>query len=186
MLPVLENPEIRRRALPISVPAYHSMSQQGQVEERAELIRGVIIEKMPKSPLHSRITSIIHRELMLALPGFWVRKEDPLTLADSEPEPDISIVPGRAEDYSAHPSTALVVVEVAVTSEELDREKISLYAEAGVGEYWLVLAHERAVEIHTGAKDGHWTNIRRITASETLEATVLPGVRITLAELFPA
>lgn len=186
MLPVLENPEFRRRALPISVPAYHSMSQQGLVAQRAELIRGVIIEKMPKSPLHSRITSILHRELMLALPGFWVRKEDPLTLADSEPEPDISIVPGRAEDYSAHPSTALVVVEVAVTSEELDREKIALYAEAGVGEYWLVLAHERAVEVHTGAKDGCWTNVRRVAVGETIEASVLPGVKVTLAELFPA
>ncbi len=189
MLAVLEKPEIRRRALPISVAAYHTMFGQGLVEDRAELIRGVIVEKMPKSPLHEILTSGIHELLFvqLASKNCWVRKEAPLSLADSEPEPDVSIVPGTARDYfGGHPSTAHLVIEVAVTSEELDREKIALYAEAGVGEYWLVLAHERAVEIHTGAKDGHWSAIRRIDASEVLESAVLPGIRIVLADLFPA
>jgi Uma2 family endonuclease len=185
MLAVLEKPEIRRRALPISVSAYHIMFEKGMAPDRAELIRGVIVEKMPKSPLHSRITSIIHRELFIRLPDFWVRKEDPLTLLDSEPEPDVSVVPGRAEDYASHPTTAHLVVEVAVTSEELDREKIAIYAEAGVQEYWLVLAHERAVEIHTSPKDGHWTSMRRVDVTEVLEPAVLPGVRIILADLFP-
>ena len=129
---------------------------------------------------------MIHRELLLALRDFWVRQEQPLSLADSEPEPDVSIVPGRAQDYAEHPTTALLVVEVAVTSEELDREKISLYAEANVGEYWLVLAQERAVEIHTGAKDGHWTNVRRVSAEAILEPTMFPGVRLALREIFPA
>ena len=187
MISVLEKPEIRRRALPMSVAAYHVMFQQGLVEERAELIRGVVIEKMPKSPLHARITAILQRELQLALPNFWVRKEDPLSLADSEPEPDISIVLGRAEEYTdRHPSSALIVVEVAVTSEELDREKAEIYAEAGVGEYWIVLANERVVEVHTGAKDGHWTNIRRVAEGEELQPTMFPAVRLALRDIFPA
>ena len=187
MISVLEKPEIRRRALPLSLAAYHVMFQQGLVEERAELIRGVVIEKMPKSPLHTYIASVIHRALLLALPGFWVRKEDPLSLDDSEPEPDVSVVLGNASNYAkAHPSTAQLVVEVAVTSEELDREKAEIYAEAGVGEYWLVLANERVVEVHTGAKDGHWTNIRRVAIDEELHPTMLPGVRLALRDIFPA
>jgi Uma2 family endonuclease len=176
-------------AVPISVPAYHSMSSQGLVEDRAELIRGVIVEKMPKSPLHEILASGIHEQLFvqLASGNWWVRKEAPLSLVDSEPEPDVSIVGGKARDFAGgHPSTAHLVVEVAVTSEELDREKIAIYAEAGVGEYWLVLAHERAVEIHTDAKNGHWSSIRRIDATEVLESAVFPGVRIVLADLFPA
>lgn len=187
MISVLEKPEIRRRALPISVPAYHVMFQQGLVNERAELIRGVVVEKMPKSPLHTYIASIIHRALLLALPDFWVRQEQPLSLDDSEPEPDISVVSGSPSQFSkAHPSTALIVVEVAVTSEELDREKAEIYAGAGVGEYWLVLANERVVEVHTGAKDGHWTNIRRLATDEELQPTMFPGVRLALRDIFPA
>lgn len=187
MISVLEKPEIRRRAMPISVPAYHVMFQQGLVAKRAELVRGVVIEKMPKSPLHTYITAVIHRALLLALPGFWVRKEDPLSLEDSEPEPDISVVVGAPSDFSkAHPATAQLVVEVSVTSEELDREKAEVYAEAGVGEYWLVLANERIVEVHTGAKDGHWTNIRRVAVGEELQPTMFPGVRLALRDIFPA
>ena len=186
MISVLEKPEIRRWALPISVAAYHVMFQQGLVAERAELIRGVVIEKMPKSPLHTYISSVIHRALLIALPDFWVRQEQPISLEDSEPEPDISVVLGNASNFAkAHPSSALLLVEVAVTSEQLDREKAEIYAEAGVGEYWLVLANERIVEVHTGAKDGHWTNIRRVALDEELQPTMFPGVRLALRDIFP-
>lgn len=189
MIAILENPEIRRRAMPISVAAYHLMFQQGMVAERAELVRGVIIEKMPKSPLHEILAAGIYERLFLQLStgSCWVRKDAPLSLVDSEPEPDVSVVSGKRLDYtSGHPSTAQLVVEVAVTSEELDREKAEVYAEAGVGEYWLVLANERVVEVHTGAKDGHWTNIRRVAVDEELQPTMFPGVRLALRDIFPA
>lgn len=187
MLAVLENPELRKHALPISVSTYHFMYQHGMVTEHAELVRGVIFEKMPKSPLHTLVTTLICKRISLLAPEYWVRKEDPLTLADSEPEPDISVVRGDCSDFAAsHPTTALLVVEVAVTSADLDREKASLYAEACVGEYWIILAHERAVEIYTNAKSGHWSNIRRVGAEEAFESSVLPGVRILLSEFLPS
>ena len=106
---------------------------------------------------------------------------------DSEPEPDVSVVVGSPSKFAkAHPSTAQLVVEVAVTSEELDREKAEIYAEAGVGEYWIVLANERIVEVYTGAKDGHWTNIRRVALDEELQPTMFPNVRLALRDIFPA
>lgn len=189
MLSVLDNPEIRKHALPISVAGYHLMAQQGLVAERAELIRGVIIEKMPKSPLHEILTSGIHERLLalLAAGPWWVRKEASLSLTDSEPEPDVSVVSGKRLDYSrGHPTTAHLVIEVAVTSEHLDREKASIYAEAGVGEYWIILANERIVEVHTGAKDGHWANVRRVSVDEALQPTMFPGVQLVLRDFFPA
>ncbi len=71
-------------------------------------------------------------------------KEEPLSLADSEPEPDISVTRGGEGDFSsAHPTTAELVVAVAVSSPALDRENASLYAEAGVKEYWIMLGTER-------------------------------------------
>ena len=189
MLSVLDNPEIRKHALPVSVAGYHLLFEKGFVPKRAELIRGVILGKERTSPLHAVLTSILHRELSHALLAepWYVRQGAPLTLADSEPEPDIAVVPGSAEDYShAHPTTAHLVIEVAVTTENLDREKASIYAEAGVGEYWLILANERIVEVHTGAKDGHWTNVRRVSVNEALQPTMFPGVQLVLRDFFPA
>lgn len=103
MSAIFENPAVRRQAAPISVELYHRMIDRGEIDPRCELIRGTLVKKMSKSRLHSSITAKLMRWLTAALPEFWVRLEQPLTFADSEPEPDISVVPGTIEDYAAHP-----------------------------------------------------------------------------------
>ena len=186
MSAVLDNPALRRHAKQLSVADYHRMIDRGVVDPRCELIRGILVQKMSKSHLHESITSKLLRLLTIALPDFWVRKEGPLTFADSEPEPDISVVPGRIEDYSAHPTTARLVIEVAISSEDIDREKCMLYAEAGCGEFWLVLPEARAVEVHSAPRDGAWTNVHRHLAGERIISTVLPQVALRLDELLGA
>ena len=187
MVSALEIPSIRRQAVPISVATYHGMAKHGLVAENVELIRGVIVEKMPRSSLHSVLTDELRSRFEKGLPGYWVRMEQPLTLADSEPEPDISVVPGDRWSYRlSHPTTAILVVEVAVTSAEIDREKGRLYAEAGVTEYWIVLAEEGAVEVHTGAARSGWKNMRLFKAGEDIQSTALPQVIVPHAALFPS
>ena len=186
MIPVLDNPDIRHRAVPISVQTYHWMQQQGLVPGRAELIRGVIVEKMSKSPLHTGLTGHLW-EVLLRGAGHqcWVRKEDPLTLADSEPEPDVSIVSGRREDYADHhPSTAELVVEVSVTTESADRAMLPAYAAAGVREVWLVLAGKQQVERYSAPAGGHYAGFVVFHAGETLLSTVLGDFSLPLSELF--
>lgn len=150
---VLEIPEIRNALWEMSVEQYHGMSASGLVAEKTELIRGLVIKKMTKSPEHSFSVDIIARFLRSVFEtrmGYFVSVEQPLTLSDSEPEPDISVVAGRLEDFKhAHPRTARLVVEVAVTTQAMDREKAALYAEAGVDEYWLVDHAARKVEVYT-------------------------------------
>jgi len=90
--------------------------------------------------------------LRTALGDDWqIDSQLPIALdADSEPEPDIAVVPHDPRAYlAAHPSRAVLIVEVAETSYRLDREyKASLYARAGIPDYWILdLAHE-AVEVH--------------------------------------
>jgi Uma2 family endonuclease len=183
MSAILENPAVRRQAEIISVELYHRMIERGVIDPRCELIRGALIKKMSKSHLHSSIAALLLRRLTVALPDHWVRKEDPLTFTDSEPEPDISVVPGRIEDYAAHPTTARLVIEVAISSEDIDREKGALYAEAGVEEFWLVLPEERAVEVHTGPRGGAWTNVHRYLAGETFTSAVFPQLTLRLDDL---
>jgi Uma2 family endonuclease len=146
---ILEIPEVRRRVSPLSVAEYHRLGEFNENGRRTELIRGIMIEKMSKSPLHRITTSRLYGRLLALLPqGFSVWKEEPLTFVDSEPEPDISITRGQEDDYArSHPTSAELVVEVTVSSPTLDRANAALYAEAGIKEYWIILGLERRVEI---------------------------------------
>jgi hypothetical protein len=53
MTPILDIPEVRQRVSPLSVEEYHRLNEFNENGRRTELIRGVVIEKMSKSPLHS-------------------------------------------------------------------------------------------------------------------------------------
>src|SRR5882762_10609127 len=121
MAAILEIPEVRQRVSPLSVEEYHRLDEFNEHGRRTELIRGIVIEKMAKSPLHRSISKRLYDTIARILPkGFIVLQEAPLTLADSEPEPDVSVVRGTEADFSmAHPRTAELVVEVAVSSAAL-------------------------------------------------------------------
>src|SRR6266568_138759 len=171
MSAILEIPEVRQRLSPLSVEEYHRLGEYNENGRRTELIRGFVIEKMSKSPLHSTIGSRLHRLLLARLPpGYSLWKEEPLTFVDSEPEPDISVVLGDEGDFTtAHPSTAELVVEVAVSSPVLDRELASLYAEAGVKEYWIVLAPEQQIEVYRRPEQGRYQEKRVAGSGELIE-----------------
>src|SRR5438270_434707 len=182
MSAILEIPEVRQRLSPLSVEEYHRLGEYNENGRRTELIRGFVIEKLSKSPLHSTIGSRLHRLLLTQLPaGYSLWKEEPLTFVDSEPEPDISVVEGDEGDFTtAHPSTAELVVEVAVASAALDRENASLYAEAGVKEYWIVLGKERKIEVYLDPRDGQYQQKRIVGADETLQCASVPALRIRI------
>ncbi len=187
MSAILEIPEVRQRLSPLSVEEYHRLGEYNVNGRRTELIRGLVIEKISKSPLHSTVGSSLHRLLLAQLPaGYSLWKEEPLTFVDSEPEPDISVVQGGEDDFTeAHPSTAELVVEVAVSSPALDRELASLYAEAGVKEYWIVLGKERRIEVYLEPKDGQYQQNRILNAHETLQCASVPALGFRISDLFP-
>ena len=186
MSAILEIPEVRRRISRLSVEEYHRLDEFNENGRRTELIRGIIFEKMSKSPLHCSIAKRLYGRIAPLLPeGFMVRREDPITLTDSEPEPDIAIVRGSEADFfAAHPSTAELAVEVAGSSATLDRENASLYAEAGVNEYWIVLGQERRVEVYRRPENGRYQEMRVVGTEDTLECASLPAVRIRVSDLF--
>jgi Uma2 family endonuclease len=186
MSTILDITEVRGRVSRLSVEEYHRLDEFNENGRRTELIRGIVIEKMSKSPLHSLLAKRLYDAINLLLPaGFVVRREDPLTLADSEPEPDVSVVRGGAADFRAvHPSSAELVIEVAVSSVTLDRENTSLYAEAGVKEYWIVLGNDRQVEVYTEPASGRYMKKLDFGINDTISCGSIPGIRVALAELF--
>jgi Uma2 family endonuclease len=187
MSSILDKPSVRDAALPITVAQYHRLSEEAIISERTELLRGVIIEQMTKSPLHTYVV----RRLVTWLESVigteqHVRKEEPLTLTDSEPEPDVAVVQGAPADFrNQHPSSADLVIEVAIATLELDRDKAEVYAAARVPEYWIVLPEERAVEVFRDPSGGGYRTKDRVSDADTvLCPELLPQADIRLASLF--
>ena len=183
---MLEIPEVRARVSPVAVAQYHQFPEFNENGRRTELIRGVVIEKMPKSPLHASIAKLLYDSLNATVPaGFSVRQDQPLTFRDSEPEPDIAIVRGSVQDYwTSHPATASLVIEIAISTATFDREKAALYAEAGVEEYWIVLPVERRVEVHRRPQAGGYADRSVVEGHAVLACASVAGVGVSLDDLF--
>lgn len=92
---------------------------------------------------------------------------------------------GTEKDFAAaHPTTAELVVEVAVSNPALDRENASLYAGAGVKEYWIVLGAEQRVEVYRQPVEGRYLERRVLERGESIETPGVPGACLPISELF--
>jgi len=132
---------------------YYKMAEVGLFEGKAvELIEGQVIEMSPMGSRHATAITLIARVLERAFgEGYFIRWQMPLAIDEkSEPEPDVAVVAGHVRDYKdAHPTTAALIVEVAETSLEYDRTiKGSLYAKAGIADYWIVNLNDRQLEVY--------------------------------------
>ncbi len=120
--------------------------------ERLELLDGQLVVREPQGSRHAGTIRRVLAALRRALGEAWqVDSQLPIALDDdSEPEPDISVVahdPGAYLD--AHPSRAVLIVEIAESSYRIDHEhKASLYARAGIVDYWLIDVVHGVVEVH--------------------------------------
>ncbi len=187
MTALLEMPAFRARVHRLSVAEYHRAGDTGLLSDDVELLRGIVVTKMPKSPLHELVIQKLIKRLLAQIPnGFEVRREAPLTLQDSEPEPDLSVVQGAPDDWAtAHPSTAHLVIEVAVSSIPLDEGKAEIYAEAGILEYWLVRPEDRAVDVYRKPLTDRYLSKTTLIEPESLCCAGIPGIEIALAEILP-
>ncbi len=185
MIDLLTKPGFQKRAMPLSVKAWHEMIKNGLAPKRAELIRGVIVEKMSKSSIHVLVLDSLIDFLKSRLAGiYWVRQEAPLTLADSEPEPDLSVVDLNSRGLASHPSTARLVIEVAVTTLEEDREMADIYAEAGVQEFWIVNARAQNIEVYRRPTSSGYLETEIVSLGQTLKCSSLADVEVEVRALF--
>jgi Uma2 family endonuclease len=140
----------------LTVEQYHNMIHTGILTEDdpVELLEGWLISKMPKNPPHRATTRLIRKALEQIVPaGWYVDSQEPITLADSEPELDVMVVRGQTRDYlDRHPgvSDLALVVEVADMTLRRDRTaKKRLYARAGIPVYWVVNLPDKRVEVYS-------------------------------------
>ncbi|PYN80762.1 MAG: hypothetical protein DMD96_11835 [Candidatus Rokuibacteriota bacterium] len=167
-----------------------------QPGEAIELIGGELMVAEPQGAAHYTAILKTARALEAAFgPGWVVRTQGPIGLdEDSEPEPDIAVVPGSPDDYGrAHPSHAALTVEVAESSLGLDRQrKGSLYARAGLPDYWVLNLVDRVLEVYRepvsdSASLFGWRYARSevFDASARVTPLATPGSSIPVSQLLP-
>ncbi len=164
--------------------------------DRIELLGGAMIVKEPQYSLHATAIQLVQRVLTAALGAGWsVRPQLPIALDDeSEPEPDICVVPGDPRDYrDAHPERPVLIVEVALSRLRFDREhKGSLYARAQIVDYWIVNIPDRRLEVYRdpapdAAAPFAWRYGRVVTLGpdERVAPLAVPSAYVIVADLLP-
>lgn len=126
-----------------TIADYHRMIAVGLLgDRRVELLNGLILEMAPEGPDHADLSTGAAEFFILRSQGrYQVRDAKPITIAetDSEPEPDIALV--RRQAYrQGHPTPAdvFLLIEFANSSLEKDtEEKRQVYATAGIADYWV-------------------------------------------------
>ena len=181
--------ELVERQRPITVEEYHRMIDAGILheDEHVELVDGFLVAMTPQKSPHAYAIQELTRLLTRSLSReFAVRVQLPLTLGPrSEPEPDIAIVLDSRQLAVAHPTTALLVMEVSRGSLRYDRTvKARLYARHGIPEYWIVNVAERVIEVRRDPDAGAGYRAA-FTAGpgEPITAKSVPGVVVDLADL---
>jgi Uma2 family endonuclease len=167
-----------------------------QPGEAIELIGGELMVAEPQGAAH--YTAIIKTAKTLEAafgPGWYVRTQGPIGLDDdSEPEPDVAVVAGGPDDYGrAHPSRPVLTVEVAESSLGVDRQhKGSLYARAGLSDYWVLNLVDRVLEVYRepapdSATPFGWRYARRevFDVSGRVSPLAAPRSSITVSHLLP-
>lgn len=170
---------------------YEQLVEQGyfQTGDRVELIDGILYEMPLQSSSHATAVYGTGEALRSVFSeGYHVRSQFPLALGlDSEPEPDVAVVPGHFKDYiRAHPTTALLVVEVADSSLVKDRKpKASLYARAGIPEYWILNLVDWCLEVYRAPKNGVYTSRIVLQEGDSISPLSRPEASVSVADLFP-
>ena len=131
---------------------------------------------MNQKPAHGFVVGVLNQRFSANIPSGWiVRCQLPITLDRSEPEPDLVVACGVHADYrDRHPSggDCDLVIEVADTSVMKDRAKASIYARAGVREYWIFNLVENQVELYSDGDGTAYRSTNRLKSDQMIEAVI--------------
>jgi Uma2 family endonuclease len=167
----------------ITSAEYHRMVDSGALEgTRVELAEGLLVDLSPQGEPHSRMIQALTR--LLAGRVDLLRVQLPLAVVEGwTPEPDIALAE-VSDDPKERPSTALLVVEVAVSSHQYDLSKARAFAQAGIPVYWMVDVPGRQVLAHTEPGPAGYARTPALDTARRLDPGV-PGIEaFTVAELF--
>lgn len=193
MLPVNSMPEPERpessRIRRLKRSEYERLAESGAFDdEKVELLDGIIFEMSPQGLEHSDLVALLNELVVKALPPtHQLRPQLPFALSDySMPEPDLVVVPRRPFG-AGHPTESVWMVEVSATSLSFDRDvKLTLYAAAGVPEYWIVNTVDMQIEVHRQPAGKRFHSVQTCDRFARVSPLVFPAISICLDDLIGA
>lgn len=164
--------------------------------KKAILIDGEILIMPAPSPLSSISHGLVEAALRGVFPAdqFWVRGQLGMYFGiNTDPVPDVAVVTGPPRAHAGHPRTALLVVEIADTSRAMDLgDKASLYAAAGIADYWVIDVNDRRLHVHRdprpdpAAKYGAgYASVRVLAAADTVAPLAAATAALSVGDLLP-
>lgn len=166
----------------MSVARYHQMIAAGifTPEDKIELLEGWIVNKMPKSRLHSLVTALLRQALeRIISAAYYVDSQEPVTMSDSEPEPDVFVVRGQMRDFTEHPGPQDLALLVEVADSSLQRDqtwKKQLYARHHIPVYWIVNLPDQQIEVYSNptgpARNPNYLQLRTYHLSDSVPVVI--------------
>lgn len=172
-----------------SVEDYHRMIRADILaERRVELLSGEIVEMTPESPFHRVYGEGLAHYLRTRLQGrAWISEARPITLADSEPEPDIAVVRLPWFQYARHhPYSEDIFWLVEISDSTLNKDlndKQRIYAEAGILEYWVVDVKAKTVVVFRQPQASNYL-VRLKYERGTISPLAFPDVDVPIEKIF--
>ncbi len=166
-------------------------------DERVELLEGRVIVMPAMHNPHATAVILTDEALRRVFTprSFIIRQSLPVQFSTlkSEPQPDFSVLPGKARDYLdreqpwKNPSTALIVVEVSDSTLAEDRgRKKRIYSKGGIEDYWIVNLVDMVLEVHRLPERGEYSSIRVLRPGESIAPLAAPRKqKIRVADLLP-
>ena len=174
---------------------YYKLGELGFFKgKRVELIHGEIVEMSPINWPHTVAVTKLADALRAAFAGIGtVMTQTPHPVGDSEPEPDVRVIAGRMQDYTDHPRTALLVVEVSDATLAYDTNgKAELYSGSGASDYWVVDLKNRRLLVFrdpvpqpAGLGENAYKTRLALDAKDSLTPLAAPNGTIRVADLLP-
>ena len=171
-----------------SIDEWHELINSGVLEGKpVELLEGDIVEMSPEGIEHSYTNDSIVKYLRSILANLAdVKESHPITLDNSEPEPDISIVRLPETRYRTHhpyPQDIYWLIEVSDRTLKKDLEQKSItYARNGIPEYWVIDLKNKKLIVHVHPQNNSYRQITEYQ-SGIVTSQALPNIEIGLDKL---
>jgi len=174
-----------------TVEEFYKMTEAGILPEESgwEIIDGYLLDKMSIGSKHASVVKKLNRKLTLMCEDqAIISVQDPIYIDQyNQPEPDIALLKPREDFYEENhprPMDVLLLIEVSNSTVETDREiKRTLYAEAGIAEFWLVNLKENTVERYSSPKNGNYRLAEILESGETIKAGTVENLKLKIDEI---
>ena len=169
------------------------------IDEMVEIIRGKIFRMSPAprvkhqlislrlilqigKQLENKSCQLVHAPVDVVLPIENKKKNKSTTVV----QPDICVIcdPKIIEEKAIFGVPDFVIEIVAGKDVKKDTQiKFDLYEEAGVGEYWIVLADVKLIEVFL-LENGKYQRLNAFSEDDIIPVKTIPGLKIKIEDIF--